>query len=88
MMSRRVDELERQLESVCRESQDRVAKATGAWAAELLAAEQVTAAERGLDAVKVYLAETEAVLQKSLEALETEQKAWSEADREVLALRG
>ena len=60
----------------------------GAWAAELLVAEQATAAERGPDAAKVHLVETEAVLQKSLEALEMERKARSEADREVLALRG
>jgi len=55
---------------------------------ELLAVERATTAERGLDAAKVHLAETEAVLQKSLEALEMEQKARSEADREVLALWG
>ena len=87
-MSRRVDELERQLEFAHRESEDRVAKATGAWAAELLVAERATAAERGLTAVKVHLTETEAALQKSLETLETQRKARSEVDREVLALRG
>ena len=54
--------------------------------AELLVVEQVTAAERGLNAAKVHLAETKAVLQKSLEALET--MARSKADREVLVLRG
>ena len=32
--------------------------------------------------------ETEAALQKSLEALETEWRAWSEANQEVLTLRG
>ena len=58
---------------------------TGARAAELLAAEQATTTDRGLDAVNVCLAKTEAVLQKFLEALETERKAWLEADREVLA---
>ena len=62
MMSLWVDELWRQLESPCCESQDRVAEVMGAWAAELLTMEQVTTAERGLDAVKVHLAETEAVL--------------------------
>ena len=50
--------------------------------------ERVTAAEQGLDTVKVHLAETKAVLQKSLEALERERWAWSEADQEVLTLRG
>ena len=87
-MSWRVDELERQLESTRRESQDQAVEATGARAAELLAAEQETAVERGLDAVKVHLAETEATLQKSLEALETERKAQSEANRKVLVLPG
>ena len=38
--------------------------------------------------MKVHLAETEATLQKSLEALETERKAQSEANRKVLALPG
>ena len=42
--------------------------------------EWATAAERGLDAAKVHLAETEVALQKSLEALEMEQKARSEVD--------
>ena len=42
----------------------------------------------GLNAAKVHLAETEVALQKSLEALESEQKARSEADREVLMLQG
>ena len=63
-----------------------MAEATGARAVELLVAEQTTAAERGLDAVKVHLAETKAALQKPLEALEIERKARSEADREVLTL--
>ena len=51
-------------------------------------AERVTAVERGLDIAKVRLAETEAVLQMSLEALETERKARSKASQEVLALQG
>ena len=59
---------------------------TGARAAELLVVERVTTAKRGLNAAKVHLAKTEAALQKSFEALETERKAWLEADREVLAL--
>ena len=83
-----VNELECQLESTHRESQDRAVEATGTWAAELLAAEWVTAAERGLDAAKVHLTKTKAALQKSLDALETEQKDRSKVDREVLVLRG
>ena len=90
------------MKSARRESQDRATEATGARAAKLLAAERVTAAERGLaaaaerataaerglEAAKVHLTETEAALQKSLETLETERKARSEVDREVLALWG
>ena len=38
--------------------------------------------------MKFHLAETEAMLQKSLDALETEQKARSEVDREVIVLWG
>ena len=60
----------------------------GARVAELLVVERATAAERGLDTVKVHLAETEAALQKSLETLEMKRKALSEVDQEVLALRG
>ena len=74
-MSRWVDELEHQLESTHRESQDRATEATGARAVELLAVERATIAERGLDSVKVHLEETEAALQKSLEPLETERKS-------------
>ena len=62
MMSRQVDKLQRQLESTHRESQDQAARATRAWAAELLMVERATTTERGLDAVKVHLAETEAAL--------------------------
>ena len=62
VMSWRVDELERQLESAHRESQDRATEATGARAAELLTVVRATAAERGLDTAKVHLAETEAAL--------------------------
>ena len=88
MMSRRVDKLQCQLESANRESQDRAAEAKRARAVELLAAEWATAVERELDAAKVHLMETEAMLQKSLEALETGGRARSEADQEVLTLRG
>ena len=60
----------------------------GAQATELLMAEQATAAEQGLDTAKVRLAEIKVALQKSLEALETERRARSKADQEVLTLRG
>ena len=61
---------------------------TGARATELLAVERATAAEREVDVAKVHLAETEVVLQKSLEALETERKARLEAEKQVVTLRG
>ena len=79
--SRRVDKLRHQLESARCESQDQAAKAMGAWATELRAVELATTAERELDAVKVHLAETEATLQKSLEALEAERKARSDTEQ-------
>ena len=37
---------------------------------------------------KAHLVETEAALRKSLEALEAERKAQSDAEREVIALQG
>jgi len=86
--SRWVDELRHQLESTHHESQDQAAEATGARATELLAVEWATGAERELNAAKVHLAETEAALQKSLEALEAERKARSNVEQEVVALRG
>ena len=70
---------------------------------EARAVERATATERGLEAAKVHLAETEAALQKSLvetevefqstlemewKALESERKARSEVDQEVLACWG
>ena len=61
-MSRQVDELELLLESAHHKSQDRAAKAMGARAAELVAVERVTAAEWGLDVVKVHQSETEDAL--------------------------
>ena len=60
----------------------------GARAAELRAVKRATAVEWELDTVKVHLVETEAALQKSLEALEVERKVWSNAEQEVVALRG
>ena len=55
---------------------------------ELLAVERATTTEQELDAAKVHLAETKAALQKSLEALEAEQKSRSDTDQEVVVLRG
>ena len=43
-------------------SQDRAAEATEAWVTEVLAADWVTVAERGLEAVKAHQAKTKAVL--------------------------
>ena len=76
------------MESAHCESQDRATEVMGAWAAELRAVERATAVEQELNVAKVHLAETKAVLQKSLEALEAEQKARSDAEQEVVALRG
>ena len=61
---------------------------TGAQAVELRAVEWATVVERELNAAKVHLSETKVALQKSLEALEVEQKARSDAELEVVALRG
>ena len=61
---------------------------TGERATELRAVKRATAAERELDVAKVHLAVTEAALQKSLEALEVERKDRSDAEQEVVALRG
>ena len=83
-----VNELKHQLESAHCESQDWAAEAMGAWAVELRVAKRATAVEQELNVAKVHLAETKAVLQKSLEALEAEQKARSDAEQEVVALRG
>ena len=57
----------------------------GAWAVELRVVKRANAAERELDAMKAHLAEIEVALQKSLEALEAEQKARSDAEQEVVA---
>ena len=61
---------------------------TGARAAELFVVERATATKWELDAARVHLVETEAALQESLEALETERKARSKAQQEVATLRG
>ena len=61
-MSRLVAELEHELESTCRESQDWPAEVTKAWAVKLLAVERATTTEWGLEAAKVRQVETEAAL--------------------------
>ena len=86
--------LEHQLESARHESQDRAAEATVARAEGQRAAERVTTAEQGLEAVKACqaktevglrtsLVNTEAALQESLVALESE---WSPLASERSAL--
>ncbi|XP_066373126.1 uncharacterized protein [Miscanthus floridulus] len=81
-----VAELEHQLESTRRESQDRAGEVIVVRAEEQCVAERATATERGLEAVKAHQAETEAglrtslanpkaVLKKSLETLESERSA-------------
>ena len=58
----------------------------GSRVVEMRAVERVTATEQKLDMAKAHLAKTEAALRKSLEALEIERKAWSDAEREVIML--
>jgi len=88
--------LERRVESACRESQARVAEAVVAWAEELRVAERATAAERGLEAVKVRhevtearlrtsLTNTEVALQEALAALEPERAALERAQKALEA---
>ena len=62
MASRWVDKLRHQLESARHDSQDRAADATGPRVVELCAVEQATTAKQELDAAKVHLVDTEAVL--------------------------
>ena len=50
---------------------------------EQLMAERATVAERGLEAAKAHQAETEVVLQKSLETLESERNTL-ESERSAL----
>ena len=52
-------ELERELESARRESQNRAAEVTEVRAAKQLAVERATTAERGLEAAKARQAKTE-----------------------------
>ena len=59
-------ELERRVESACRESQVWVAEVAAALAKGQCAVEHATAAQQGLEAAKVRQEETEAGLQASL----------------------
>ena len=79
----RMAELERRVESACRESQVRTAEAAVARVEGQRAAERATTAEQGLEVVKARheeiemglrtsLANTEAALQEALVALELE----------------
>ena len=82
----RMAELERWVESACRESQVRATEVAAAWLEGQRAVEWAIAAEQGLKAAKVRqeeteaglrtsLVNTEAVLQEALAALERAQKA-------------
>ena len=62
MASWQVKELRHKLEYACRESQDQAAKVMGLQAAKLRAIKQATAAQQELNAVKIHLVETDAVL--------------------------
>ena len=86
----RMTELERRVESACRESQVRAAEAAAAWVEGQRVAERAITAEQGLEAAKVRqeetkaglwmsLANTEAVLQEALAALEPERAAQERA---------
>ena len=66
----RMAELERRVESACRESQVRVAEVAVARAEGQRAVERATAVEQGLEAAKVRQAETEAGLRTSLASIE------------------
>ena len=72
-------ELERWVESACHESQVRTAEVAAARTEGQCAVERATATEQKLDVAKAHMVETEAVLRKSLEALELERKARSDA---------
>ncbi|XP_066354964.1 uncharacterized protein [Miscanthus floridulus] len=88
----RMAELERRVESACRKSQVRTAKAATARAKGQRAAERATAAKQGLEAAKVCqeeteaglrasLANTEAALQEALAALEPERATLESAQK-------
>ena len=89
-------ELERQLAFAHCESQDREAEATVAWVEGQRVVEQATTTEQGLEAAKARQAETEAglwtslvetevVLQKSMETLESERSALESARKALEA---
>ena len=89
-------ELERRMESACRESWDQAAEAATVRAEGQRAAEWATAAEQGLEATKVCheeteaalrtsLANTEAALQEALVALEPERAALERAQKALEA---
>ena len=75
------------MESSHHESQAWTVEVTGARAEELHVVEWAITAEQEFNVAKVHLVETEAALQKSLEALEAERIARSDAEQEVVALR-
>ena len=92
-------ELERWVESVCRESQVWAAKADVARVEGQRAAERATAAEQGLEAgkarheeieagLRTSLANTEAALQEALAALEPERAALESAQKALGRSRG
>ena len=59
-------ELELQLASAYRESQDRAAEVIAAWVEGQRVAERATTTEQGLEVAKVHQAETKAGLRTSL----------------------
>ena len=89
-------EPEHRVESACRKSQVRTAKAAAARAKGQRAAKRVTAVEQGLEAMKARhedieaglstsLANTEAALQEALAALEPERAALERAQKALEA---
>ena len=77
-------ELERQLESTRRESQDRAVEVATVRVEEQREAELATAAEQGLEAAKARQAETEAELRTSL--VDTEERSALASERNALEL--
>ena len=65
-----MDELEHQLESAHRESQDRVAEVTAARVEGQRVAERAMAAKQGLEAAKAHQVETDTELRTSLADIE------------------
>ncbi|XP_066314340.1 uncharacterized protein [Miscanthus floridulus] len=88
----RVAELERRVESACRESRDWAAEAAVAWAEGQRVEERATMAEQGLEAARAHqietepelrasLANTEVALQEALAALDLERAALESAEK-------